>query len=124
MYSQFSKRVRAQLRELAATAYERELRELLAGVENAFVRWRKGEIDTFALAAEVEQFSRGSVKRDLHYHYHNTSMLHLSVAHAIVRGVLKSEEVPGDALVALEPALKFYRQVMAEGTKNMETKED
>ena len=40
----------------------------------------------------------------------------MNVAQAIVRGLLTQQEVPADVHVALERAIAFYRQGLADGT--------
>jgi hypothetical protein len=116
MKLEFSKRVRSLLRKLSATAYERELRVLLGELEGSFARWRRGEIDSIALAADVDQFARGPVKRRLDQRYEAAGILHMNVAQAIVRGILRAEEVPAEVLDALTKPIEFYRQGLADGT--------
>src|SRR5262245_3466 len=105
-----TKRVRALLRQLATTAYERELQGLLDELERSFVRWRQGQIDVVALAEEVDRFARGPARRRLEDRYRTTSALPMSVAWAIVRGILKTEEVPKEVLDPLGNVLAFYVQ--------------
>jgi hypothetical protein len=99
----FSKRVRSLLRQLASTAYERELRALLQGLEKSFDRWRQGELGTWDLIEEIDRFTRGHERRRLDHRYNATGIAHMVVAQAIVRGLLKGDEVPADVRTALRP---------------------
>ena len=124
MKLKFSKRVRALLRPLAAKAYERELRALLSELEGSFARWRSGEIDSISLAEEVDRFSLRPEKRRLDQRYEEAGILHLNVAQAIVRGLLRPEEVPIEVLDALGKSIEFYRQGLADGTISFEPEQD
>jgi hypothetical protein len=124
MQFEASKRVRALVRDLAATAYERELQGYLTQVEQAFVRWRKGEIDARSLADEVDEFSRGRARHSLEQRYRTTRIMHMNVAQAIARGILRTDEVPGEVLDALERAIEFYRKGLADGSISFEPEED
>jgi hypothetical protein len=124
MKLEFSKGVGALLRRLAATSYERELRGLLGELEGSFARWRRGEIESIALAEEVDRFARGPVRRRLEQRYEGSRILHMNVAQAIVRGVLGAEEVPVEVLTALARPIEFYRKGLADGTISFEPEED
>ena len=119
-----SKRMRGVLRQLAGIAHERELRELLKALDASFARWRRGEIDNGDLAAEVDDFAKGSARRRLSQRYSTDSIMHMSVAQAIVRGLLTQSEVPADVHVVLERAVEFYRRGLADGTVSFEEEED
>ncbi len=58
-----SKRVRTLLRQLAATAYERELRCHLSELEKCFVRWHKDEIDSQGVAGVLYTSDPADVRR-------------------------------------------------------------
>jgi hypothetical protein len=82
-------------------------------LEGSFIRWRKGEINTIALAAEVDRFARGPARRRLEERYNTRGIEHMMVARAIVSGVLRTEEVPTEVLHALGTAIEFYKQGLA-----------
>ena len=111
-----SKRMRGVLRQLAGIAHDRELRRLLNALDGSFARWRKGEMSTGDLAAEVDDFAKGPGRRRLSQRYSTDSIVHMNVAQAIVRGLLTQQEVPADVHVALERAIEFYRRGLADGT--------
>jgi hypothetical protein len=116
MKFEYSKRVRALLRQLARAAHERELRDLLNELEESFARWRRGEVDTWDLVEEVDRFVQGPVRRRLSQRYGTDSIVHMNVAYAIVRGLLAQDEVPAEVLDKLDNAIGFYRQGLADGT--------
>src|SRR5262249_11364208 len=101
-------------RQLAARAYE--LRVLLQPLDDAFERWRQGKMEIRELAAEIELFVNGPRRRRLDQRYHTESIIPMNVAQAIVRGFLTEQEVPAEVYIALENAISFYRQGLAEGT--------
>jgi hypothetical protein len=124
MKSEFSKRIRALLRQQAAKAYERELRVCLVELEGSFVRWRNGEIDAIALADEIDAFAGDPARRRLERRYNTSGVLHITVAQAIVDGILKAEEVPAELLDALGPAIEFCTQGLANDTISLDEEED
>jgi len=48
-----SKAAKKHFRALAVVAYERELNKALAALAAQFDRWKKGELDAFALNEEI-----------------------------------------------------------------------
>jgi hypothetical protein len=112
-----SKRVRGLLRQLAQTAYERELRILLDELGNSFHRFRQGEVDTWDLVNAVDRFARGPDRHALETLYETSnSVVHMIVAQAIARGILTREEVPAEVLKVLTESIDFYEQSLADGT--------
>jgi hypothetical protein len=124
MKSDYSKRMRRVLRQLAGVAYERELERLLKKLEVSFDRRRRGELDAAALVAEVDDFAKGHARRRLSRMYESDAIVDMVVAQAIVRGVLTQDEVPAEVHVALERAITFYRQGLAERTVSFDEKTD
>jgi len=51
-----NKRLKRELRELAAVAHEREFVIQLAELENAFKDWRAGRLGPFELGEKVHRF--------------------------------------------------------------------
>jgi hypothetical protein len=96
------------LRELGALAYERELAQELATLEEGFRRWRAGQSDAFDLSNAIHKFHQGP-GRDLFSRYAN-STLDLAVARAIHRGVVSLDEAGEDLLSALGSHLAFLKE--------------
>lgn len=109
------KRIKRLLREYAGAAHEEELRRALVPVAEAFQRWERGEVGSGELSEIVHRFHQGPA-RDLFVRY-DTPYLEMSVAHAIVTGVLDRRTIPGELLDHLARALQFYEseQVDREG---------
>jgi hypothetical protein len=123
MSREFPKRIRAALRSLAAVAQERELRRLLAGLDADFDRWRRGEIDSFALDDAVHHFARGRARRDLEGAYGSNDLMPMMVARAIVAGILEPAEVPAEVVEALDRELDDFRRGLADGSISFEADE-
>ena len=100
------KHVKKLIRDLLAEAYERELQRELLKLDRSFAAWRAGQIGSGELSHRVHQYDSGP-SRELFKRY-NTSTPDLTVAYAIVTGILKREEIPPEVLAALSNALAFY----------------
>ena len=124
MKREFPKRVKSALRQLAATAHERELKVLLKDLGDAFSDWHSGAISSLALADKIDRFAFGQAKRRLRERYETASIVHTNVAQALVRGILKESEVPSDVLEALEKPIEFFRQGIADGTISFDEEEE
>ena len=89
-------------------AYERDLSQELARLEDEFRRWRSREIDSFALAEVIHRFHQGP-SRELFSKYDDSNS-EWAVAHAIHRGVVSVEEAGAEALELLARHLGFLRE--------------
>jgi len=115
---ELSKRLKAIVRELADKAHERELRKLLLPLADAFAEWRKGDRDTAELLEELDRLT--VPRRRLTQRYSTTDIAPMMVAYAIVAGLLREDEVPGDVLRAIDRPIAFYRKGLSDGTVSME----
>ena len=113
MGSDLTKAQRRRLRDLAGLAYERELSDQLAKLEREFGRWRAGELDAFDLAESVHRFHQGPA-RALYTKYDHMD-LEWSVADAIHRGILSTDEVGEDSLEHVARHLAFLRRDESSG---------
>ena len=86
-----SKSQQKKLRDLAATAYEREMTAASESLLQQFQRWKNKEIDVFELNASIHEFHNG-ISRTLYNRY---TGIHadLAVAIALNADVLRREEV-------------------------------
>jgi hypothetical protein len=103
------------LRELAGTAHEEALRRALRPVGEAFARWNRGELSSVALGELMHEFHQGPA-RQLWVTYHRAT-LEISVAQAILDGLLDRQTIAPDVLESLGRALAFCE------SKNRETVE-
>ncbi|HJY80486.1 MAG TPA: hypothetical protein VKK81_05320 [Candidatus Binatia bacterium] len=101
-----SKAAKKHFRALAVVAYKRELNKALAALAAQFDRWKKGELDAFALNEEVHKYHQGSA-RDLYKFYSYGDPSHL-VAHALAAGVLEEKEVDERYLPLLASLVEFF----------------
>lgn len=88
----YTKAERRQLRTLAAAAYERELSSALEELEQAFGRWRQGEITAFALSDAIHEFHQGAARQL--WKFYNDLPTDLVVAAAVTRGALSEADLP------------------------------
>lgn len=107
LYRDMTKRQRRLLRELAGLAYERDLAGELTKVEQAFGRWRSGEMDAFDLEQLIHRFHQGPA-RELFTRYQGDP--DWSVSHAIVRGILTEAEVEPESLELVRGHVTFLRR--------------
>src|SRR5882724_11915178 len=108
MKVELSKRLRARIRELAAVAHEREMRNLLKPLSEAFAQWQSGQKDTWSLLEHMDNVAR--LRRRLSQRYETNSIAPMNVAYALVSGLLREDEVPAGVLEVLERHIAFYRQ--------------
>ena len=110
----YPKRIKKMLREYLAEAYERELHQELAILESSFEEWRQGQISSGELSYRIHQYEVGP-SRELYKKYNEDNLAEMMVAHAIVVGILRRDEIPPELLEVLERSLSFYESLEAEG---------
>ena len=88
----YPKPIRKQLGELAGLAHQRELNRELGKLASDFDKWRDEKIDCFELNELIHKFHNG-ISRDL-WNKYDLRHAGLSVAMAIVKNIIKKEEVP------------------------------
>ncbi len=86
------KHIERLVRDLLAEAYERELQRELRKLDRSFAAWRAGAISSGELSDQVHQYDTGP-SRQLFKRY-NVTTPEVTVAYAIVSGILKREEIP------------------------------
>src|ERR1039457_927133 len=106
-----SKSQQKKLRDLAATAYEREMTAASEGLLQQFQRWKNKEIDVFELNDKIHEFHNG-ISRTLYNRY---TCIHadLAVAIALNSAVLSGEEVGEELLLevcGIADVLSFRNQ--------------
>lgn len=94
-------------RKLAAVAYERELTTALTALAAHFERWKRGELDAFALNEEVHKHHQGRA-RALYklYSYGDPSQV---VARALAAGILEEKEVDARYWPLLASLVEFFK---------------
>ena len=105
----YPKHIKKALRDLMVEAYERELQRELTKLDQSFAAWRAGQISSGELSYRVHQYDTGP-SRTLFKHY-NASSPDLSVAYAIVVGILPREDVPAEVLDAISGPLHLYQSL-------------
>jgi hypothetical protein len=101
-----SKKVKRLLREQAAIAHERELHRELAKLDGTFAEWRNGAISSEELTYRIHKYDTGPA-RELWKRY-NSGPAEISVAYAIVVGILDRDEVPAELLEAISRQIDWF----------------
>jgi hypothetical protein len=104
---QTPKRLRREIRQLAAKAEELELRAALQPLANDFRRWQDGDIDSFDLKALIHDFHQGA-GREIYLRY-DTADPAPQVANAIVSGSLDSSAISPEVMANLERLIEFMK---------------
>jgi hypothetical protein len=102
----FTKAERRRLRELAGTAYERELGAALGALEAAFRAWRAGEFTAWDVGDRVHA-SHQEPSRRLYGLYHGLEPAD-AVARGLARGLLASGEVAPELRARLASRAAWY----------------
>ena len=97
---QYSKSVRRELRELASTAYERELDSTLEDLHQGFDRWKYKQIDCFELNQLIHEFHQKK-SREL-WKIYNQSDEDFIVVRATRLGVLQLGEISEETAEAIQ----------------------
>jgi hypothetical protein len=106
---EYSRRIKRLIREWMTEAYERELHRELTKLDESFAEWRRGAISSGELSHRIHQWETGP-SRALFKHYNRGSQ-DVSVAYAIVVGILDEEEMPEELLEAIGGAIEFFRSL-------------
>ena len=105
----YPKKIKRLIHEYAAKAYERELHRELAKLDRSFAEWRDGAISSDELSYRIHQSDTGPLRTLLKRY--NTRDEDMSVAYAIVMGILDPEEVPSELVDAIEGPMNFFRRM-------------
>jgi len=120
MKRDFGRSDRRALRELASSAWERELGAELTILASSFDEWKAGRLSPHELNARIHEFHQGA-SRDLYALYTRVHPSQL-VARAVGHGVLADTEVPGALLAELAGAVEYYRNEPAALAEDREGK--
>ena len=105
----YPKNIKQLLREYMTEAYERELHRELTKLDTSFAQWRDGTISSGELSYRIHQYETGPA-RELYKHY-NENPHDMTVAYAIVVGILDQDQVPLELLEAISGPLDVYRSL-------------
>ena len=106
---QYPKKVKRLMQDWMTKAYERELHRELTVLDKSFAEWHAGAISNGELSHRIHEWERGP-SRALFKHY-NYGPPDMSVAYAIVLGILDEAEVPEELLEAISGPLAFFRSL-------------
>ena len=94
-----TKKQKAQIRQFASEAHDRELTDALTTLYEEFQLWGGDQISAFELQEKIHIFHDG-ISRDLYKRY-VMGNLELAVVYALNHGVLNQDEVGEDIAKAL-----------------------
>ncbi len=106
-----TKAQRREVRRLAGLAHERELAAAARVLDQSFERWRRGDMDVFALNQAIHEYHDG-ISRELYKRY----MLgepQWAVADATRRGILHEREMTPEIMSCLERLIEFFKDTEA-----------
>jgi hypothetical protein len=106
--SDYPKHVKKKLRELRCEAHERELARELTQLAAKFDEWKAGQIGAGDLDLLIHQHHNGP-SREL-FKFYDGGDDRFAVAHAVVEGVLKEDEIPEDIWPHIEIHVQFLRR--------------
>jgi hypothetical protein len=102
------KRIKREIRELAAKLQEIELRSALNALALDVQRWQRGEIDSYELNDLIHRFHHGP-SREIYNRYSTGGDPAPFVARAIVSGQLDPATVSPEVLAELARPMGFLR---------------
>jgi hypothetical protein len=106
---EYPKRIKRMIRQWMTEAYERELLRELVKLEESFAEWRRGDISSGEMSHRIHEWETGP-SRAL-FKWYNHGPREMTVAYAIVLGILDEEEVPEELMEAIGNAIAFYRSL-------------
>jgi hypothetical protein len=111
--SESSKKIKGLLQEYMTQAYERELHRELTKLDHNFAEWRASKISSGELSHRIHEYETG-FSRQL-YRQYNSGDIEMTVAYAIVTGILKRAEVSPEVFPVLGKQLGFYQSLKDRG---------
>ena len=106
-----SNRIKRLVREWAAIAHDRDLRQALGELREQFDRWDRGDIDSIDLNELVHRYHQDTA-REIWKRYAG-SHLEPAVASAVAAGVLRKEELPAELLQHVAGLIELYEHDLA-----------
>ena len=103
---EYPKRIKRQIKELAALAYQRELDKEMEKLAKHFDNWRAGKINCFELNELIHKFHNG-ISQELWKKY-DIRHADVMVAMAIVKNIIKKQEVSEETLSHIKDLIDNY----------------
>jgi hypothetical protein len=114
MTRSYPKSIRRHLRQLALRAYETELARELVPLATKFDDWKAGKISADELSDLIHKYDRGR-SRELCSRYNTSGCDDMNVVGAILRGLLKKEDIPAEVWPHIQSLVELFEQWQQEG---------
>ena len=106
--SEIPKKIKKEIRSLAAKAHEEELRRALLLLADKFDQWKAGSRTSFELVEDIHKFHNGEAREIYKRYDHPTE--EIAVAMALANGILNQDSASTEVLNALKQAIAFYQE--------------
>lgn len=107
-----SKSLKRLLREWAGIAHERELGRALGDLRRQFDEWQAGGLTAFDLNERIHRF-HDDTSREIWVRY-SQNPFDVSVAFAVVNGIIRRDELPGELVEHLATLIESYQAIVRE----------
>ncbi len=106
---EYPKRIKRLIGDWMKEAYERELHRELGKLEESMAAWRRGDISSGEMSHRIHEWETGPSR--VLFKQYNKGPKDMSLAYAIVVGILDEEEVPVELLEAISGAVELFRSM-------------
>lgn len=106
--SDMTKSQKKYLRQLAKDCYEKEMSLALESLSENFKQWEAKEISTWDLNDKIHDH-HNSTARDLWKVYENLNDSRAALSQAVVKGIIKIEDVQENCRPLLQGLIDLYR---------------
>jgi hypothetical protein len=103
-----TKSQKKHLRQLAGQCYEKEMTLAFESLYEDFKKWEKNKITTWDLDDKIHQHHNGTA-RELYKMYEGLNDPTVALSQAVVKGIIKIEDVPENCRPLLEGLIDFYQ---------------
>lgn len=108
-----SNRLRAQLRQHTARAWEAEMSAALGALAIKFEEWKAGTLSSTDLHAAIHDYHHG-IAREIWKRFASNNPK-MPLAHAVAAGYVTKESLSPEVLEHIEPMVEFFQDL--EGSK-------
>jgi len=104
-----SKKQKKHLKELSDRCHELEMSEALKELFDDFQKWKNGEIDVWDLNEKIH-FHHDTTARNLYKFYEMLRNPQIAVAHGVVKGIIKMDDIQKDCHPFVERLIELHKK--------------